>query len=111
MGLWSRRSSEPRRVLQPKYSSARNVIERAFGLLNVRWGILRSHSFYPINVTACCLLHNFICNEMPDDPFKRDIANMGDHVIEANSDCIAIIDNHPVWNARRDSLVESMYND
>ncbi|PPD66321.1 hypothetical protein GOBAR_DD36800 [Gossypium barbadense] len=31
-----------------KHASARNVIERFFGLLKLRWGILRSPSFYPI---------------------------------------------------------------
>ncbi|KAK8349574.1 hypothetical protein V6Z12_A06G151100 [Gossypium hirsutum] len=31
-----------------KHASARNVIERCFGLLKLRWGILRSPSFYPI---------------------------------------------------------------
>ncbi|KAG8478688.1 hypothetical protein CXB51_028509 [Gossypium anomalum] len=30
-----------------KHASARNVIERCFGLLKLRWGILRSPSFYP----------------------------------------------------------------
>ncbi|KAL0332531.1 UNVERIFIED_CONTAM: hypothetical protein Scaly_2154600 [Sesamum calycinum] len=61
-----------------KHSLARNVIERTFGLLKVRWGILRSPSFYPIDVQskiiiACCLLHNFIRNEMPEDPFEHDL--------------------------------------
>ncbi|KAL5564127.1 hypothetical protein UlMin_027291 [Ulmus minor] len=31
-----------------KHSYARNVIERCFGLLKVRWAILRSPSFYPL---------------------------------------------------------------
>ncbi|PPE02884.1 hypothetical protein GOBAR_DD00091 [Gossypium barbadense] len=31
-----------------KHASARNVIERFFRLLKLRWGILRSPSFYPI---------------------------------------------------------------
>ncbi|KAJ8765440.1 hypothetical protein K2173_013198 [Erythroxylum novogranatense] len=52
-----------------KHASARNVIERCFGLLKIRWAILRSPSFYPIKIPdriilACCLLHNFIRREM-----------------------------------------------
>ena len=35
-----------------KHSFARNIIERAFGLLKGRWAILRSRSFYPIK-TQC----------------------------------------------------------
>ncbi|KAJ9538565.1 hypothetical protein OSB04_031298 [Centaurea solstitialis] len=31
-----------------KHSSARNVIERCFGILKGRWGILKDNSYYPI---------------------------------------------------------------
>ncbi|KAL6348990.1 hypothetical protein AAG906_033646 [Vitis piasezkii] len=48
-----------------KHSAARNVIERCFGLLKLRWAILRSPCFYPIKtqckiILACCLIHNLI---------------------------------------------------
>ncbi|KAK2649514.1 hypothetical protein Ddye_017003 [Dipteronia dyeriana] len=33
-----------------KHSSTRNVIERCFGLLKLRWAILRSPSFYPLKI-------------------------------------------------------------
>ncbi|PPD71366.1 hypothetical protein GOBAR_DD31754 [Gossypium barbadense] len=35
-----------------KHASARNVIKRCFGLLKLRWGILRSPSFYPITMSG-----------------------------------------------------------
>ncbi|XP_058198393.1 uncharacterized protein LOC131313916 [Rhododendron vialii] len=35
-----------------KHSKARNVAERCFEVLKMRWGILRSYSFYPIR-TQC----------------------------------------------------------
>ncbi|KAA0054416.1 retrotransposon protein [Cucumis melo var. makuwa] len=52
-----------------KHSSARNVIECAFGVLKCRWAILRGKSYYPLQVQcstilACCLLHNLINREM-----------------------------------------------
>ncbi|PPD94163.1 hypothetical protein GOBAR_DD08806 [Gossypium barbadense] len=40
--------SSPQEFFNMKHASARNVIERCFGLLKVRWGILRSPSFYPV---------------------------------------------------------------
>ncbi|KAL0386300.1 UNVERIFIED_CONTAM: hypothetical protein Sradi_3024300 [Sesamum radiatum] len=58
-----------------KHASARNVIERMFGLLKARWAILRSPAFYSIKIQnriimACCLLHNYIRQEMADDPIE-----------------------------------------
>ncbi|KAL0549127.1 hypothetical protein IC582_013607 [Cucumis melo] len=52
-----------------KHSSARNVIERSFGVLKGRWAILRGKSYYPLQVQcrtilACALLHNLINREM-----------------------------------------------
>ncbi|KAL0548723.1 hypothetical protein IC582_013187 [Cucumis melo] len=54
-----------------KHSSARNLIERAFGLLKGHWEILRAKLYYPLQVQcriilACCLLHNLINKEMPN---------------------------------------------
>ncbi|PPD70662.1 hypothetical protein GOBAR_DD32456 [Gossypium barbadense] len=40
--------SSPQEFFNMKHASARNVIERCFGLLKLRWGILRSPSFYLI---------------------------------------------------------------
>ncbi|MFQ6645871.1 hypothetical protein Gotur_019381, partial [Gossypium turneri] len=42
--------SAPEEFFNMKHASARNVIERCFGLLKLRWGILRSPSFYPVRV-------------------------------------------------------------
>ncbi|KAG8488413.1 hypothetical protein CXB51_016567 [Gossypium anomalum] len=66
--------STPEEFFNMKHASARNVIERCFGLLKLRWGILRSPSFYPSSrgtkrkwvpeedaaLVACMVdLHNF----------------------------------------------------
>ncbi|KAL4035615.1 hypothetical protein IC575_004318 [Cucumis melo] len=61
-----------------KHSSARNVIERAFGVLKGRWAILRGKSYYPVEVQcrtilACCLLHNLINREMTNFDIEDNI--------------------------------------
>ncbi|KAI3447016.1 hypothetical protein Pfo_003681 [Paulownia fortunei] len=76
-----------------KHAKARNVIERAFGLLKIHWAILRSASYYPIKVQnciimACCLIHNFIRNEMPQDPLEHLILDIMDNQVDGNDDYI-----------------------
>ncbi|CAN1292550.1 hypothetical protein LINPERPRIM_LOCUS21630 [Linum perenne] len=51
-----------------KHSFARNVIKIAFGLLKMRWFVLRNTTWFSPEVVgrvvhACCLLHNFIKQE------------------------------------------------
>ncbi|KAL7254280.1 hypothetical protein ACSBR1_008642 [Camellia fascicularis] len=48
-----------------KHASTKNIIERCFGMLKMRWAILHNASYYPIKtqnriITACCMLHNII---------------------------------------------------
>ncbi|KAL0386031.1 UNVERIFIED_CONTAM: hypothetical protein Sradi_2997400 [Sesamum radiatum] len=83
---WDRSVGGPQNKVElfnSKHSCARNVIERTFGLLKVHWGILHSQLFYPIDVQskiiiACCLLHNFICNEMPENPLEMELLDTHD---------------------------------
>ncbi|KAL0334035.1 UNVERIFIED_CONTAM: hypothetical protein Sangu_1559700 [Sesamum angustifolium] len=68
-----------------RHSSARNAIERTFGLLKKRWAILRTASFYNVKtqiriINACCILHNFIRGEMPIDPLLDEV----DRELESN---------------------------
>ena len=61
-----------------KHATARNVIERYFSMLKLRWAILRSPSFYPIRthnhvIIACCLLHNLIRREDVFDPLEAEL--------------------------------------
>ena len=73
---WQGDNPSPRcreKLFNMKHARARNVIERTFGLLKGRWGILRSPSWYSVKVhnriiSACCLIHNFIRREMEVDP-------------------------------------------
>ncbi|PPD83716.1 hypothetical protein GOBAR_DD19343 [Gossypium barbadense] len=50
--------SSPQEFFNMKHASARNVIERCFGLLKLRWGILRSPSFYPIIMSGVPQSHD-----------------------------------------------------
>ncbi|XVF40553.1 hypothetical protein PTKIN_Ptkin01aG0122900 [Pterospermum kingtungense] len=56
-------------------SGLRNVIEKCFGLLKMRWTILRERSWYPAKtacriISACALLHNHIRREMTLGPLE-----------------------------------------
>ncbi|XP_052490834.1 protein ALP1-like [Gossypium raimondii] len=47
--------SSPEEFFNMKHASARNVIERCFGLLKLRWGILMSPLFYPTSISFVVL--------------------------------------------------------
>ncbi|XP_059633010.1 uncharacterized protein LOC132275789 [Cornus florida] len=73
-----RKTRQPRgreEVFNHRHSSLRNIIERCFGLLKMRFAILRVIPPYKFStqvliVMACCTLHNFIRNQhQPDDLF------------------------------------------
>ncbi|CAN1292546.1 Putative nuclease HARBI1 [Linum perenne] len=58
----------PEEYFNMKHSFARNVIKIAFGLLKMRWFVLRNTTWFSPEVVgrvvhACCLLHNFIKQE------------------------------------------------
>ncbi|XP_058216755.1 protein ALP1-like [Rhododendron vialii] len=100
-----------------KHSAARNVIERSFDVLKMRFAILRSPSYYPIRtqtriVTACCLLHNLIKREMPNDPIENEYtAWERDHIHDAEvDDHITTIETSNQWSGERDALATAMYN-
>ncbi|PPD86682.1 hypothetical protein GOBAR_DD16385 [Gossypium barbadense] len=52
-----------------KHASARNVIERCFELLKLRWGILRSPSFYPVFQNQMLLLK--LLDEPKENGFQK----------------------------------------
>ncbi|XP_073015840.1 uncharacterized protein [Primulina eburnea] len=98
-----------------KHCRARNVIERGFGLLKRRWAVLRSPTFYPLQVQnhiilACMLLHNFIRVEMPEDPLEG-IDEVTNVTTEAGEEeFIDNIESSPSWDLWRYNLAISMYN-
>ncbi|KAG8475400.1 hypothetical protein CXB51_031904 [Gossypium anomalum] len=95
--------STPEEFFNMKHASARNVIERCFGLLKLRWGILRSPSFYPVRVhnriiIACCLLHNFIRTYMSLDPIEAELGEgLPSNVIDDDDPNIVNIHPSDAW--------------
>ncbi|XP_057773452.1 uncharacterized protein LOC130992735 [Salvia miltiorrhiza] len=101
-----------------RHSKARNAIERAFGILKMRWGILRS-PFYPIRVQnrlimAAFLLNNFVRMEMPIDPIEQQLDNMpqdnGLAIDATHDEFIDVVQCSPEWNAARNALAEAMWS-
>ncbi|CAL5403798.1 unnamed protein product [Camellia sinensis] len=106
------------RVFNMRHSSARNVIERCFGLLKMRWAILRSYSYFPIKtqfriITACCLLHNLIQREMPMDldDDKNEEMNPPPPVTDLEDEMIDVVEASDQWSEWRTALATQMFNE
>ncbi|MFQ6645510.1 hypothetical protein Gotur_020397 [Gossypium turneri] len=98
-----------------KHASARNVIKRCFGLLELRWGILRDLSFYLMRVhnriiITCCLLQNFIRTYMSLDPIKAKLGEgLPSNVIDDDESNIVNIHPSDAWNTWRMELANQMF--
>nr|XP_043619584.1 protein ALP1-like [Erigeron canadensis] len=109
---WGHQPTMPKKLYNMRHSSARNVIERCFGILKGRWAILRDNSFYPIDlknriIMACCLLHNFIRQEMVVDPFENEEPDQGtgdNGDGDDNDENITSIGTSNEWTTFRDNL-------
>ncbi|KAL2226715.1 UNVERIFIED_CONTAM: hypothetical protein Sindi_2030200 [Sesamum indicum] len=80
------------------------------------WGILRSQSFYLIKVQsriilACCLPHNFLRQEMLDDPLEHDLPTVGLDEWDNEHENVWNIETNPKWTSWRDTLAMSMCNE
>jgi len=101
-----------------KHSAARNVIERCFGLLKMRWAILRNSSFYEAEthaniISACCLLHNLIRREMKFDPLEPLLdTDYGRQLMNADDDGdnIDVVESSIAWTLWRDNLARQMFD-
>ncbi|XP_073059836.1 uncharacterized protein [Primulina eburnea] len=115
---WGNRASAPqdhKELFNWRHSQARNIIERAFGLLKKRWAILQSPSFYPLHVQnqiilACILLHNFIRSQMPDDPLEELEDEVGSPMQETQNEYISTFEASNEWVNWRDQCAMSMWN-
>ena len=109
----------PKEIFNMRHTRARNVIERAFAVLKMRWAILRSAAFYPVKVQirlimACFLLHNFIRSEMTSDPIEQEIDGVeGDEDAEHDDEGIEFVDGvepSTEWNQKREEMAQVMWD-
>ncbi|CAL5417530.1 unnamed protein product [Camellia sinensis] len=108
----------PQEFFNMRHSSARNVIERCFRLLKMRWAILRTYSYFPIKtqfriITACCLLHNLIQREMPmdlDDDENEEM-NPPPLATELGDEMIDVVEASDQWSEWRTALATQMFNE
>ncbi|XP_026399078.1 uncharacterized protein LOC113294921 [Papaver somniferum] len=117
---WGRDRLEPRtaeELFNMKHCRARNVIEIVFGLLKMRWAILRGPSWYPVNIhcrfiMACSLIHNLIKREMPMDEFLPE-DEYEDRPINLVSPqeirMIEHVDSSNYWDVQRKELADQMW--
>ncbi|KAL7215875.1 hypothetical protein ACSBR1_027925 [Camellia fascicularis] len=108
----------PQEFFNMRHSFARNVIERCFGLLKMRWAILRTYSYFPIKtqfriITACCLLHNLIQREMPMDLDDDENEEMNPPLptTELGDEMIDVIEASDQWSEWRTALATQMFNE
>ncbi|XP_057770914.1 protein ALP1-like [Salvia miltiorrhiza] len=102
-----------------RHTKARNIIERAFGVMKMRWGILRSSTFYPVKVQnrlimACFLLNNFIRTEMDVDPIEQAFDNLPhDNAFNEpeHGEYVDAVESSPEWAAKRDAIARSMWQE
>ncbi|KAM7476800.1 hypothetical protein LguiB_024043 [Lonicera macranthoides] len=137
---WSAARNNPqtyKELFNLRHSTARNVIERSFGLLKKRWAILRSASFFDLKtqvaiISACAILHNHIRREQPNDPLLMEVDNdLSGQPIEENIDHLEDNEEHSMdghdgititnldrirmvqttneWTQRREALAQAMF--
>ncbi|CAN1187741.1 Putative nuclease HARBI1, partial [Linum perenne] len=115
---WGRnRPRTPEEYFNMKHASARNVIEKAFGILKMRWAFLRDTSWYSprmvgIFFNACILLHNFIRKEGGVDVFEMAYvppAEEEETFVESIDEPAAYVEPTEEWTQFRHHLAEYMW--
>eukprot|EP00256_Glycine_max_P048851 XP_006603327.1 protein ALP1-like [Glycine max] len=109
------------------HASARNAIERSFGILKKRWSILRTPSFFDIKtqiriINACFVLHNFIRDEQQTDQLlevqdleflsvvDEELVHQSREEVQNNViDDITTIQATEEWTRFRDALAMNMF--
>ena len=101
------------------HSSLRNVIARAFGVLKMKWRMLREIPSYAPDkqsqiIVACCALHNFIrTSGIQDSHFARcdrDENYVPQEAYEDQPEPEVVDDDLQLMNAFRESVASALVN-
>ncbi|CAN1824506.1 Putative nuclease HARBI1, partial [Linum perenne] len=111
------RPTRPEEMFNMRHSKARNVIECTFGILKMRWAMLRDTSWYSPRMvglffTACCLLHNFIRTHGGPDVFEQAYAPPAEvdaEYVETINDAPGYVEASESWNQFRHALAQQMW--
>lgn len=92
-----------------RHASARNVVERTFGVIKSRFRLLQEILMYsPLKVTCiinvCCALHN-LCREQNDENFRVDDVHVDD-IHEGSEEVYS--DQHDTTSQIRDNIAASL---
>ncbi|KAL5706080.1 hypothetical protein ACHQM5_024289 [Ranunculus cassubicifolius] len=112
-----RTPASPKELFNYRHSSLRNVIERTFGLLKKRFAYLRTTPFYNVDtqiklIIACCILHNIIRDEDPDDlgtEWRDPMEEEHDDLADGGED-VATLQPSDGWTGFRNTIAENMWN-
>ncbi|CAA0842090.1 Unknown protein, partial [Striga hermonthica] len=116
-GDGNRAPTNYRELFNLRHARARNVIERSFGVLKMRWAVLRSKTFFSIAtqnkiILACCLLQNYIRASMNVDPMEFDgesfVSQSENHSGEDPPEYVDVVDPTPEFSNWRDTLAISI---
>ncbi|CAN1331917.1 hypothetical protein LINPERPRIM_LOCUS35522, partial [Linum perenne] len=101
-----------------RHSRARNVIECAFGILKMRWALLRDSSWssprmVSMITNACFLLHNFIRTTGGPNIFEQayipPVTQTGNQTTLNDPPPISAVESSHEWTAFRNELAETMW--
>ncbi|KAL6638634.1 hypothetical protein ACP70R_023745 [Stipagrostis hirtigluma subsp. patula] len=104
---WAAQGNNPstaRELYNLRHASARNVIERTFGLLKMRWAILRTHSFFDLKNQQ---------RDM-DDLLLHEVDNMisvESVEVQEQASMITNVQSSNEWNNFRDTKANQMFAD
>ncbi|CAM0949769.1 unnamed protein product [Alopecurus aequalis] len=111
----------PQELYNLRHASARNIVERIFAFIKMRWAILRTSSFFGIRnqirvINACCILHNFLVGRQRemDDLMLLEVDNqINNAAIDAQEEhnMIRHVEVSRAWNNKRMTLANQMWAD
>ncbi|CAN0880477.1 Protein ALP1-like [Linum grandiflorum] len=108
----------PEEYYNMNHSSAKNVIEKAFELLKMRWAILRDTTWFSPDIVArivhaCCLLHNFIKQEVGVDGLERSYIDLSatdpTSTTEQMEEFVSSMQPTPEWIHFRNQKAQEMW--